>query len=703
MTVLEQLTIDPTSEDAGNAPLDLIGGAYAVTEFRTPTPAADPRWAQPADADGDRLVASRYQNRQISVSVEIVPAGPTAAADAQAALAALADKIAKVNREGGTLRRVLPSGDAIVFDLLAADPLDPTWDAAWDVANAIGVELTFTAMPFGRGDEAARSVHAETTSPVLTFVENGIPGDVPALGRLIVSEAQGFDQAWLTWGLQSASYDPAATAGLLYEAESRTPASGASTVTQSGFSGGNGVEGTLGTAWRAILSTQASGGGAQLTHQGSYRVIGRVLAPTGNLGDLSVALEWAQGDFLRFTRNPVVTLLRLAYSLSFDVSGSTPDVVGHQGETDQGSTSNPSTLLGTPRILDLGLVDLTGGQWEGRVVAASTVGGDKLRIDWLALVPAERSGEASGVQQLASTNGFLAQDGFDQASGNLDTKVLPTTGTWATSGATTDFTVDTTTHAAKRVASGIRYALAGASTPTATLVSARVSGTLTGGSTLDDFSFGGVLGRWTDASNHLALLATSGALADAWIWALLKVVGGSSAFMGWGTVPFTAYPAATPLRISLFALPDGTAAVHIGQAGRPEVEVYRVPDADIGVGGTLASGQAGIVHRSPSGSSTVFVDDFELSVPALDAAAFASREIEIAADGVWRQDSAGTLWTPVSRHDGDGLLVPPAGAEGRSTRFFVKLSRGMPQIGIDGGIDDVSAQLFLTPRYLVVP
>lgn len=63
-------------------------------------------------------------------------------------------------------------------------------------------------------------------------------------------------------------------------------------------------------------------------------------------------------------------------------------------------------------------------------------------------------------------------------------------------------------------------------------------------------------------------------------------------------------------------------------------------------------------------------------------------------------------------YEGDYLNIPPAGAEGRTLRIIVKFSRGQILTapggqsilnGADAGIDDLSARLTYTPRYLVVP
>lgn len=75
----EQWIIDSVEEDPGNVPLDLLAAPFSASVFNTPMPPIDARWAQPADADGDQLAAVRYLNREITGTLEIVPAGATAA------------------------------------------------------------------------------------------------------------------------------------------------------------------------------------------------------------------------------------------------------------------------------------------------------------------------------------------------------------------------------------------------------------------------------------------------------------------------------------------------------------------------------------------------------------------------------------------------------------------------------------------------
>lgn len=126
---------------------------------------------------------------------------------------------------------------------------------------------------------------------------------------------------------------------------------------------------------------------------------------------------------------------------------------------------------------------------------------------------------------------------------------------------------------------------------------------------------------------------------------------------------------------------------------------------------------------SIDGSSTVLNDDVYLDwvmlVPVDEGSGQAVApstivtSIEASGSVHVRHDSVLTNVTGGYRvglegYEGDYLLVPPSGAEARTLRTIVKFSRGAinedwgPIVG-DGGTDDISARLFVTPRYLVVP
>jgi hypothetical protein len=82
----------------------------------------------------------------------------------------------------------------------------------------------------------------------------------------------------------------------------------------------------------------------------------------------------------------------------------------------------------------------------------------------------------------------------------------------------------------------------------------------------------------------------------------------------------------------------------------------------------------------------------------------ASATLSVRWDGVITQAaSGGTSWYPSPQFRGDYLRIPPSGDEGRVAEIIVKMSRGEPLAGADSAIDDLSARMYVMPRYLVVP
>ena len=115
-----------------------------------------------------------------------------------------------------------------------------------------------------------------------------------------------------SWAIRSRHYSSDPDNALFFQAESRTALGGAAIATGTAPASGGGSnnvvrQGTLTPGWQARLSTQASGGGNHLEHIGVYEFWARVFMPTTNTGEVSVRLDWAEGDFLSFTPNNAVT------------------------------------------------------------------------------------------------------------------------------------------------------------------------------------------------------------------------------------------------------------------------------------------------------------------------------------------------------------------------------------------------------------
>lgn len=653
-------------ENPGSALSIGPGTSYPLVEASFPAPPQNVLYASSIDTEGENPVSERHGNRTITLRFAVDEASAV-----NTLLDALAAKFAKLQREGGTLHRTRKDGTVRIYDIVAGDGWEPSYDVAYLLAHSSEVPVQFPAKPYMRGAEQDLGDNTETTLPCLVFTEASVPGDVPALGRLVIdNDDASNDQWWVVSGIQSRYYDAGASAALFYEAEGRTAMGGSATaVGPSGASGAgsNVMRNTaLATTYQAILSTQASGGGAHLSHIGTFRVFARFQAPTSNTGTVTVGLEWGDGDFRRYTQNATTDL--------------------------------DPTWEGTWRLVDLGLVNIpkvvAGTQrWEGRILAKSTVAGDDIDVDWLMLVPTdEGSGEASAVNRLSTATSFTARDEFDQTSGNLTGKTLPVGGTWAGAGDADDFTINTTTHAARRDAPGAdtdyRFGLAG----TGTLAGVAVSASVTASSATDG-SASGVFCRYVDVNNFAGVL-----------WPANGQPQFNKRLSGTVTTTITDGP-------TLPVNGQGVVAMTIDAGGRWAVYaalnqgtprlVASGQDADFVTGGTLASGRYGIIDEDFTGASNAReVDNFAVWAPVADAAMFASQSLEIRYDRVVREDSSGTLWLTPSKYVGDYLRVPASGAEARTTRVIVKASRNIPGEGADSGTDDISARLFVTPRYL---
>jgi hypothetical protein len=495
----------------------------------------------------------------------------------------------------------------------------------------------------------------------------------------VVDNDSSNDQWWLVWGIQSRYYSADASAALAWQAEALTAMGGSViAVGPSGASATNVKRAeNIGTSYQAILSTQAVGGGSHMSHVGSFRVFARVQTPTTNTGTVSVALEWGEGDYRRYSQNDTATIT-----------------------TSEG---------GTWRLLDLGLVSLTtvvaGTQrWEGRMLAKSTVAGDDIDVDWLMLVPVdEGAGEAKALWRIPTATAFSAQDGFNQSAGALTGKTASTGGVWAGAGDADDFSVETTGQTAQRTAINDagdwfgRYAVSGASALTATAVQADFKA-----ADLDAGAEQGVFARYSSTTSWAMAVFDRDSDGD-WL-KFYYYTGGSATFLAEASFP-RANGAFYTLRLLIDTA--GKFAVWAAQTGSAFGDPLITGQSSVfATAGALASGSVGFYDEQTGGAAnTRNVDNFIAWQPSTDASVFANQSLEIRHDRAVREDSAGTLWGTPSSYVGDYLQVPPAGAEGRTSRVIVKASRGGPGSTdpADSGTDDISASLRVTPRYLAVP
>lgn len=598
------------------------------------------------------------------------------------------DRIKRTKR--GTYRRIAPGFSPVTYDLRVAELADAPQDLGIGMRRA-ELTLGFEALPGGRGPEIQIGGNFdEKELPVLSFLAEGVPGEMPALGRLQLEDLQGQNQLAAWWGQQQQRYSSSADAALFYQAEGRTPIGGAELAELSGASGAGKntiLLGSLVNAYQSVCSTQAAGAGNHMTHVGSYRVFARLYRPETNTGKVSVFLSWAEGDFINTNQNEEVTF--------------SPD----EGE-------------GVFSIVDLGIVTLdeppagTTPRWEGRLNAKSTVTGDKIYIDWLFLQPIdEGSGEALASTNVPSPTALSLFDPFEQTSGALAGKSAGIGGVYAGAGDADDFTINATEHYAQRTAlsdaaNTPRYEILGASEFTNIFVKLDVT-TSNPKSEFEPLAKMGPFIRYVDTNNWLRLMFYNAGIykgANQWYISLMKRVAGTITYLTGGTgfdhdmtpIASAAYGVKLPWStLELMCLEDGS--WRIGANG----EMLKSGiDAALNAAGALKKGKVGFFdEKNGAVAETRAFDNLEAWVPTVDMSIYANRILEIGSDRARRQDSAGATWGRAP-YEGDYVLVPPAGPEDRVTRFVAKASRNP---AVDAGIDDLRARLYVTPRYLEAP
>lgn len=570
--------------------------------------------------------------------------------------------------KAGTYRRISALGKALIYDLRSARITEAPQDLGIQRRRA-EIALAFEALPFGRGAEVLIAEKEEAALPVLSMLAENVPGEVDALGRLVIEEKQAQNQLAVYWGGQQQSYSASADAALFYEAESRTPLGSAATTELAGASGAGKntiAHLALVNAYQGILSTQASGGGNQLAHVGTYRVLARVQRPATNTGEVTMLFEWAEGDFSDVTEN---------------------DPVVFKADEREGVFT----------LEDLGLVTLskaptgTTQRWEGRIRAKSTVTGDDLYVDWLMFIPTEvGSGKAiapNSPSPPAILGGF---DPFSQTEGALAGKTAALGGNWAGAGDADDFTVIAAQGWAQRTAvsdaAGIgRYETLGATKYTNLAVRCVV-----GGPPLSTSAGMGVILRYVDTNNWLGVRVFN--LLSLSSISVIKKVAGVRTQMFLGPISPSNKEA---IELEVVVLSNGEWRTYVdGTFIRSGI------DSSLEAAGALKEGLVGLWdEKEGAQAQTRHYDGFEAWVPTMGQVLYASRQLEIRPDLIRRQDSAGAGWGEPP-YEGDFMRIPPAGPDKKITRLGIKASRNPES---DAGIDDLKASLYVTPRYLMAP
>ena len=147
---VELIEIDPTSEDAANSPLVLQSASsnYHVKEMAFPSPQLIVQYVSSVDTEGSAPTSRKHENRVLTITVDMAEA-----TDTVTFMDALKAKMAKLAREGGTLKYTRKDASVRIADLLTAEEFNPTFDDTYVLGHLTVVTLTLGAKPYWRGAE----------------------------------------------------------------------------------------------------------------------------------------------------------------------------------------------------------------------------------------------------------------------------------------------------------------------------------------------------------------------------------------------------------------------------------------------------------------------------------------------------------------------------------------------------------------------
>lgn len=658
----ETLVLDPTSEDAANTQLTLTDAASGldVLSQKYRPPDRKRLFIDLLEGFGNPLVGSGYGNAEIELVVRCY------GTSMRTAVKSLQAKVGKLQQQGGTYKRTLSDSTVIVWDLQDAEITDFPADNVFVNQSSVNVTIVLTTRyPVGRGPETQLATFTETTNPEAVFAFAAPLGDLPALGRLEVTEAQAQNQAFLQWGMRSGNYGTATTNALSFAGTSRIAYNGSTALAVSGAVSGTLLnQGTLTNSFAAVCG-MASTGNAYPTHIGEYEVWARLYMGTANAGTVTAALEWAQGDLMNYTRNDGTVLA--------------PSRAGGFMHVNLGRVKIEKALAGAQR-------------WDGRLIAKSTTVGDGLGVDRFYFPPVDDGyGEARAVTVLSAPTTWAARDAYAHAAGTLNGKVAPTGGTWVWQGSGTDFATTGAGHVT-RSAAALQTMLLG--TAVYSTIALQQDVKISDASASDTMTT--LLFRYVDANNYASIEYT----LDEGAIRVQLLVAGAGVASDFHYVPVLAADTYHTLRV--FADPSGQITVWEGTTGHGFGQpVLRFQHSSLATGGALDDGTVGFSDTSNLTFTRTY-KNFEAWVPAPDAAIFASRKATLRHNSFQRQDSAGTAYGDVGDYRGGYLRIATVATAG-SAQMLVKSSRGIPEYGADAGIDDTGGTLWATPLYFNSP
>jgi hypothetical protein len=285
--------------------------------------------------------------------------------------------------------------------------------------------------------------------------------------------------------------------------------------------------------------------------------------------------------------------------------------------------------------------------------------------------------------------------------------VAPAGGTWATSGAATDFAFadDLSDEQIKRETASdasARFAILGSTNYTDTEVSADIY-VASGLSAVGSMSLG-VIARWVDSSNYLRATWTVSSQFGSYTHtlSLVSVIAGAATSLASATLPYVSSPSITPVNARLRLIVYATGRI-IAQAlaGSALIASTEAQTSSLATGGALDDGKPGLydIHTSTA-TPDRYYDDFSVATPSAEPiVVYSGQSLTVDHEKTERENSAGTLSGRPQSYRGSRFLLPVG-----TSRVAVAARRNDIETAADDQIaDSTQVQVAVTPRGLVVP
>ncbi len=679
MSDLEKLTL---------AALDLNDETTFTLEELSFKPAeAKPLWAGNADADGEELVEEpHYTNAYFEMQIRVVPAEDTDAA--LKVLGELLDRLQRCARtEGGLPLEWTPNNASTTYTWYAVlgelveMPITVTGDlAGWFIESPV-VKVKLTCRPFGHTEEREVLVPSASTDPMQVVYVPDIRGDVPARGRVVLSEEEGNARRYAEWG-QDVVASEIGNPDLELEADKDLIVTGYSGKLVAFGLSAHSTEVVQATLTQMPLVLCSTG---PIEHIGSYHQVLRCRA-AGEGALFHVTYRVGDGPWVK------------------TLPWQEPVLIGSWVEVYLGEAFLEAVEKGE-QVSEIRI--------EGKVAN----GADKCTtyVDTLYFVPARRHGVARAPTDISTPTNLVVGDSFDQAEGSATGKTAEVGGvTYAalTNSDATDFTI--AGGKLKRVAVSDTGTVGTGEPPfkgrgigtskTFTDLAMRSDFSVTrsvGGlhGLTEQFRFGHVV-SYVDDENFVAVLLTTRSIPAGGNKLRLRVwyphgSSSSETEVNWPT------DVNTSIEGSIQTLVLGS-SLYVYLAG-PGGELVRALAWEDSLGYLGVLGKAYLFDENYSAYEiTREYDNLAIWEPDQPVVCPANKSLEIRSDAVERESpGSGTFWSPVPVYRGSSCLLDPAGDAGRVNRLALKMRRGDLSFDSTPDFEDGQAvQVFAEERFL---